>query len=155
MPIDDALESLEGVPKHLLKTYLIPTTIEELQEMYEDKFEIYTGDGNSWWKSIKLLNQNNRDINGNVRKTLLYSFNLTSEPLKRRVRCLELFDNRDDDVQLIYKDNDLFRSPSIMYKTENNNKTKKDIEEWFDKTEKLILKSIPELEEFVEKYAYR
>jgi hypothetical protein len=152
MPIDEALELLEGVPEYLLKTKkLIPRTIEELAEMYKHKFNIEENNNNF---DIKFLDEHT-DIDGDGSYILVYTIYLKDEKqINKSIRDTVLYDINGSTWQQIENTcNDHFNAQWVRGTYTENILDRGALEEWFNKTEEFILKEIPELEEFVKNYA--
>jgi hypothetical protein len=156
MPIDDILATLEGVPEHMIKEPLelkfkIPETLEELQEMYSDKFNIYNDIMDKDWICIRFLQQNYKNIEGEGSYKLEYGFNIKVSNLLANCRCIHLYDEDDFPRQYVYKNKHDFYDYFVENSYEISDKD--NLEKWFDKSEEFFLNEIPELEEFVKQYA--
>jgi hypothetical protein len=164
MPIDDALGELEEVPEHVFKEPLeipliIPETIEELAEMYKDKFEIISRFNN--YITITHKEKKYSDIVSQGEYNLGYVIKIESNNLIECNTNIYLFDSDSDIVQRVSRN---VKDGQINYKHRHLNEgfgtvlstgKKRVLEDWFLKTDKFILESIPELKEFIKKYANR
>jgi hypothetical protein len=158
MPIDDALEKLEGVPEHVLSKLpklKIPEDIEELRIKYANKFKIYENHEDEDWLEIETLESDYKDIYGERRHRLQYSHRFgkkeyAGDPLKCAYLC-----NDSSVWQSVYC---ITEDHYTRYIIQNNFKStpseteKIKLEKWFKETEKFFLENIPELEEFVKNY---
>jgi hypothetical protein len=159
MPIDDALEQLEGVPERILNKRF-PETIHELARRYKDKFKINICENSDVLLNIEPLDMY-KDIFGKEYFKLIYNFDLgypLNIPLSNRYRSISLRTNNGLAWQNVNKfEDDLYGNYIVSGRHTRSApvEIKKDLEKWFDKTEAFILKEIPELEEFVDKYANR
>jgi hypothetical protein len=158
VPIDDALEQLEvpNVMEHL--NPLIPKTVEELAEKYKHKFKIKK-DQELEWLIITVLGNIYKDIYGEGEYTLIYDLELNGkESLFDVTRACHLSAGNDyynyTSWQSMEKSDYEFADYTVgKNKIDKSNLSDKiKLEKWFDKTEKFILKSIPELEAFVKNY---
>jgi hypothetical protein len=162
MPIDDALKTLKEVPEYLLKETLntplkFPETIEDLQEMYKNRFSIFEDPSLDWLNIIVL--GIHKDIDNNNRYKLEYTFEIGSKkPIKNVTRECTLYCTDGRIWQAVEKDPKRgFNGHKVRgkYLEEYRMDDKIRLGMWFNKTEKHILKEIPELEEFVKNYANR
>jgi hypothetical protein len=155
MPIDNALAELEDVSEELLKSYLvIPKTIEDLQEMYKNRFKITKSHIDPSW--LKIISKN---IMSDYTE---YNFCLNSieelgKPISKRSKAVFLKNWQNltvkngirynsDEGYFYWKDGHFYQSEEL------DEKTKAELKKWKEKSEKYILKQIPELEKFVENY---
>jgi hypothetical protein len=162
MPIDDALDLLKGVPDYVLKEMpkiitRIPETIEDLQEMYKNKFRIFKDKMHNGWLNIQSLTYDYRDLDNAGGYALQYTCNLKEVgQLNERERGV-ILRNSFDFWQSAFRNKDYFYKFLIrngsMRSVEEADKIR--LEKWFDEGEAFILKEIPELEEFVKQYANR
>jgi hypothetical protein len=163
MPIDEALELLEGAPDNILKEPLeipirISETIEELQEKYADKFKICK-DEDTNWLNIESLNNSHKDIRNEGNYKLEYSIDL-SNPANYLTNCwkmLHLMDKKDIIWQSVFYAPKIgfieFVTLGMKFRRDNiGDFEKMKLEKWFKETEEFITKEIPELEEFVKNY---
>jgi hypothetical protein len=155
MPIDDALELLEGAPNHILKKPLeipltIPKTLREFQKMYADKF------------NINIYGNHNINFSYNKNESKIEYILILNEKMSIERRSKFIFLRNEKGLGEVKKG--IKFQPKIgtfEYVLENTayepkqlgKETKKELREWGKDVEKYILKEIPELEGFVKKYA--
>jgi hypothetical protein len=166
MPIDDALETIKGVPEHVLKEPLeiitkFPQTVEELQERYKDKFEITLKISNTNTRWINIIDAN-KYSDSNNKFLLCYTIGIDKplEDLDKKGRTVIIRESRHYALKGAYYNyyDGFWRyiHEGCMYTNDEINKLNtdkiKDLKKWFSKNEDFFLKEIPELNEFVKNY---
>jgi hypothetical protein len=178
MPIDDALETLEGVPEYVLENIpkielIIPKTLAELEEKYSDYYKFWINKLEKDYELRVLPNQKYKDILNTNTFELQYVCNIYDNkevPFEERKKFVILYhDNTHETRQSAHISKNKFRKYMLQSVTHNswtddfrdetpenirklNKSEKKSLRDWFYKTEESILKDIPELKEFIEKY---
>jgi hypothetical protein len=156
MPIDDALEQLEGAPRHILKEpeLVISATLEDIKEKYKEKFTI-VGSGSGWVKISFDAHEffPKRSFQFFVKKTNSVSYT----PIDKLDKNIYLKEKDKGTIKGVHY---LYGKGHYMYLWDNklcnpqslNKEKKKEIRDWAKNVTKRVFSEIPELEDFLNNY---